>query len=108
MVMLLDVVALTEKRQEHYDHINAIENSPEGENGDNITLRVAYDLLPSVSIGLMHMSGTSNATSSGILSSDDNIYRFTKTVTQHGVTYKVATDYNGNKKPNGNERGRGR
>lgn len=35
----------------------------EGEGGDSLTARVAFDILPSLTIGAMHISGTSNATS---------------------------------------------
>lgn len=35
----------------------------EGEGGDSVTLRVAFDVLPSLTIGAMHFSGTANATS---------------------------------------------
>lgn len=35
----------------------------EGEGGDSVTLRVAFDVMPSLTIGAMHFSGTSNATS---------------------------------------------
>lgn len=35
----------------------------EGEGGDSLTLRVAFDVMPSLTIGAMHFSGTANATS---------------------------------------------
>lgn len=35
----------------------------EGEGGDSVTLRVAFDVMPSLTIGAMHFSGTANATS---------------------------------------------
>lgn len=35
----------------------------EGEGGDSVTLRVAFDLMPSLTLGAMHFSGTANATS---------------------------------------------
>ena len=36
----------------------------EGEEGENLAFRLAYDMNPMISIGVMHMSGTGNATSS--------------------------------------------
>jgi len=35
----------------------------EGEGGDTLTARIAFDVLPSLTIGAMHISGTANATS---------------------------------------------
>ena len=35
----------------------------EGEKGDSLTVRVAFDVMPSLTIGAMHFSGTANATS---------------------------------------------
>lgn len=35
----------------------------EGEGGDSLTVRVAFDVIPSLTIGAMHFSGTANATS---------------------------------------------
>lgn len=35
----------------------------EGEGGDSVTLRIAFDVMPSLTIGAMHFNGTANATS---------------------------------------------
>jgi len=35
----------------------------EGEEGNTVTARVAFDVMPSLTVGLMHMSGTAQATS---------------------------------------------
>lgn len=35
----------------------------EGEGGDSVTLRIAFDVMPSLTIGAMHFSGTASATS---------------------------------------------